>query len=337
MKILFYDTKQIEKTYFEEEFKKTDKILAKYYDFPLLNSTNINQDDYDAEAISIFVTSYLQKEVLEKFKNLKYIFLRCVGFSNVDLKYCKDNNIKILNTPNYGNSTVAEYVFAMLLTLVKKIDKAKNDLQEGFVEYNYIEGVELCHKTFGIIGLGAIGKKIHNIAKGFNMDVLVYDIKKEDGNYNYVELDELLKNSDFISINCPLTPETKGLIGENEFNKMKPNAYLINTARGEIIQTSYLYDALLNKKIKGALLDVIECEEMLCAFFERCKIDEHIKQNCLKKFLFINKLMKMKNVIITPHNAYNTKEAKQRIMHITLDNIQSCLDINTSLKNLVLI
>ena len=168
------------------------------------------------------------------------------------------------------------------------------------------------------------------------MNVLAYDIEKK-GAYNFVELDELLEKSDFISINCPLNSSTKGMINSESISKMKKDVVLINCARGEIVETKALYDALMNKKIKAAALDVVECEEVLCSSYSNCKNLGEISENCLKKFFFIQKLLKMPNVTITPHNAYNTKEAKIRILEMTLENIQSSFNISSSTKNLVLI
>ena len=226
--------------------------------------------------------------MLSKFKNLKYIFLRCVGYSNVDLQYCKKNNIKVFNTPNYGNSTIAEYVFSLILTLSKKILLAQKSIFDGNIEQENLQGIELYSKTIGIIGLGSIGRKIVNIAHGFGMNVLAYDINHQ-GAYNFVELDELLKKSDFISINCPLNNSTKNLIDKTAISKMKKNAIVINTARGEILDTEELYYALINKKIKGAALDVIECEEYLCENWKKCCQNIELKTNCLKKYFFIQK------------------------------------------------
>ena len=335
MKILFYNIKKTELDYLLE---KMPSNIEPYFFKTLLNSTTYVDEKYlDAEALSVFVSSELNEEVLSKFKNLKYIFLRCVGYSNVDLSYCKKNNIYVFNAPNYGNSTVAEYVFALILALSKKIIKANESIINGEIEQENLCGIELFHKTIGVIGAGAIGRKVINIAHGFGMEVLVYDVNK-NGAYNFVELDELLRKSDFITINCPLNKNTKGLIDKIAISKMKRNAIIINTARGEIIDTEALYYALIEKKIKGVALDVLECEEYLCHNWKKCSENIALKSVCLKKFFFIQKMLQLPNVLITPHNAYNTKEALERILKITLSNIQDSLDLKLdSTKNLVLI
>lgn len=334
MKILFYDTKKFELDYLLEH--NLEEIEPYFFKNLLNESTYIDEKYLDSEAISVFVSSQLNREVLSKFKNLKFIFLRSVGYSNVDLKYCKENNIYVFNTPNYGNSTVAEYAFSLLLTLSKKIIQAKNSIQNGEIEQENLRGIELYSKTMGVIGVGAIGRKVINIAHGFGMEVLAYDIYP-NGAYNFVELDELLKKSDFISINCPLNENTVKMIDKIAISKMKRNAVLINTARGEIIDTEALYYALAEGKIKGAALDVVECEEYLCQNWKKCSQNITLKQTCFKKFFFNQKLMQLDNVLITPHNAYNTFEAQKRILDITLENIKTSFNITSSAKNLVLI
>ena len=334
MKILFYDIKKSELNYFLET--NIENIEPYFFKNILNEAIYIDEKYLDCEAISVFVSSQLNEKVLSKFKNLKYIFLRCVGYSNVDLNYCKNNNILVFNTPNYGNSTVAEYVFSLLLALSKKIILAHKSIINGEIEQENLTGIELCSKTMGVIGVGAIGRKVINIAHGFGMDVLAYDVHK-NGAYNFVELDELLKKSDFISVNCPLNDQTRNLIDKIAISKMKRNAIIANTARGEIIDSEALYYALVENKIKGAVLDVVECEEYICQNWKKCKQNNELKSICLKKFFFTQKLLQLPNVIITPHNAYNTKEAQNRILKITLENIKSTFNLTSSAKNLVLI
>ncbi len=334
MKILFYEIRDFEFDYLLD--KIPNSIQPTFFRHSLNPNTFIDEKHKNAEAISCFVSCELSKEVLEQFSDLKYIFFRCMGFSNVDLEYCKEKNIKVFNAPNYGNSTVAEYVFMLILSLAKKSAKTASDLKNGTTNANDIMGVELCRKTIGIIGCGNIGRKIINIAQGFNMEVLVSDINKQ-GAYNFVELDELLSKSDFVTLNCPLTDKTRNLINKYTLSLMKPSSFLINASRGETVNTKDLYMALINKKIKGAALDVIECEELLCENREKCENFDNLKNYCLKKYFFIQKLMQLDNVIITPHNAYNTIEANTRILNITLNNIISCYDKDYCLKNQVIL
>lgn len=334
MKILFYDIDNFELEYF---LKNSINFVEPYFfKIPLNPNTYIDARNKDAESLSVFVQSDLTKEVLRQFENLKFIFLRSTGYSNVDLNYCKEKNIKVFNVPNYGTNSVAEFVFALALNVSRKILKANYELKDGIIEKEALVGVELNSKTMGVIGLGAIGKRVYEIASGFKMNVLAYDVAKT-GEYNYTTLDNLLKNSDFIAITCPLTNSTKYMINHNSFLKMKKNSILINVSRGEIIETESLYDAIVNKKILSCALDVVECEQTLCKLFEKCSKKDNIKSHCAKKYLFNSKLIQMENVIITPHIAYSTIEAKEKIVKITTENIKSSLDINYGTKNLILI
>ena len=336
MKTVFFDVQP-----YEEEFLK--KAVEKNFDAtfisaPLDENYEINKDINDAEILSVFITSTLSENVLKKFPKLKFILTRSVGFSHIDMKYCKEHEIYAFNTPHYGDYTVAEYVFALLLYTARKIGEAQNDVKTDDIIMNEYTGVELFNKTIGVIGAGSIGKNVLDIAKGFRMNTLAYDLYQK-GDYNYCTLDELFKKSDIISINSPLTKQTHHLINKETISKMKNGVIIVNVARGEIIDTEALYEALLNKKIAYAALDVIECEEILCTENQKCKGLENIKEACLEKFYINQKLLKLPNVTITPHMAYNTKEAIERILYMTEENLRSCLNFNpkTGAKNLILL
>lgn len=333
MKILFYETKEIELDYLSSHV--SNNIEPYFFNFSLTHSTYIDEKYSDTDAISVFVGSNLDSEVLSRFKNLRFIFLRCTGYSHVDIKYCKEHNIKVFNTPNYGSSTVAEFAFGLILNLSRNIIKAQKELKEGIINHDELMGFDLNSKTLGLIGMGHIGSKIYKIAQGFNMNILIYDIN-QNKNYDYTSLDELYKNSDIIVLSCPLTDETRGMINKKTISKMKKNAIIINIARGEIIDTVALVEGLVKKRLKAAALDVIECEETLCKLRKLCNKNE-CSQNCLKKFLFIQKLKQMEQVIITPHIAYNTKEANEEILKMTLENIQASFMINDNTKNLIML
>lgn len=334
MKIIFFDTKEYEKEYLE---KKLDNSYEKIFlTYSLNGNVEIEDNIKDAEVISCFIDSNLSKKALEKFPNLKFIVLRSVGFSHVDLAYCKEKNIHIFNAPHYGDSSIAEYVFAILLTLIRKVIVAANDVKKQEIEDSKYLGLELFNKTIGIVGLGAIGKRVAEIAKAFSMNVIYYDIQ-EDERFKKVTFDELLNLSDVISINCNLNDKTLHMFNSNSFKKMKKGVIIVNTARGEVIQTTALFEALISKKVSFAALDVMECEEIIYEHGEN-KIDINCtKDNCLKNFYVASKLLNMENVIITPHIAYNTKEAKQRILEISVENIFALTNFTNSAKNLVLI
>lgn len=336
MKAVFFDIKPFEKTFFEDVLPKNfDKV---FFNTPLNENTEVEKEAQNAEILCVFISSSLTSDVLEKFKNLKFILTRSVGYSHIDLNYCKNHDIFVFNTPNYGDYTVAEYTFAILLYTIRNISKGIRALEFDEILSEECMGVELYNKTLGVIGAGSIGKKVLDIARGFNMKTLAYDVRKSEG-YNFCTLDELFENSDIISINSSLTKETYHIINEETIKKMKDGVIIVNVARGEIIETQALYNALLSGKVSYAALDVIECEEILCSNSENCTSLDNIKESCLEKFYLNQKLLRLPNVTITPHMAYNTKEATERILNMTKENFMSCLNFNakTGAKNLILL
>lgn len=333
--IIFFDTKEHEKSLIENALK--DKFNLIFNDYSLLPGVELDEQTKNVEIISVFTSSRLSSEVLSQFNNLKLIAARSVGFSHIDIDYCKSKNIKVVNTPHYGDYTVAEYSFALLLSLVRKINEAQTNLKAGEVNKEYF-GVELFNKKIGIIGLGGIGSKALKIAKGFSMDVMIYDVfkneelQKEYG-FKYVDVDYLCENSDIISLHAPATKENYHLINEERISKMKDGVIILNTARGELIDTQALYNALSTKKIAGAGLDVLECEEGMA---KSCNyLGDNLCEDveCMKKTLTNHRLLYLPNVIATPHSAYDTIEAVNRIIEMTTKNIISFCDNNTVTNN----
>lgn len=322
MKMIFFDIQGYEKKFIEKYFPE-----AIYLKTPLLEITQITPELADANIISVFTSSRLTKTVLEKFKNLKMIALRSVGFSHVDLDYCKEQNIKVANTPHYGDHTVAEFAFGLLLNVVRKIKTANNDFENGNIQNMRYTGMELYDKTVGVVGVGSIGKQFIRIAKGFHMKVLGYDLYPDESlGIDYVSLDELCKRSDVISLHAPLTKDNYHLLDKEKFKKMKDGVVIVNTARGELIDTLALYEALASKKVKGAGLDVIESEEITVHEDDYLSVINTINKEALRDYMLTQKLMKIPNVIITPHIAYDTKDAIERILNMTIKNIEGFLN-----------
>lgn len=324
MKIVYFDVED-----YEKEFLITANAN---YDFSLVHSplnemNNICPEYYNADIISVFTTSRVSAKVLEKFKNLKLIALRSVGFNHIDLEYCKKNNISVVNSPNYGNITVAEFALGLLLDVSRKITDSYNEYKNGKVTPNNLIGTELSGKTIGIVGLGAIGSAFAKIASALDMKILCYDkYEKEElkTKYEYVDFERLLKESDFISIHAPLTKENYHMFNEKAFKKMKNTAIIINTGRGELIDSQALYNALISKEIAGAGLDVLEKEETITDFDYIVGINR-LDKLTLEQTIINSRLFQLDNVIITPHTAYNSKEAIQRILNTTMNNISEFL------------
>ena len=218
-----------------------------------------------------------------------------------------------MNVPSYSPSSVAEYAIGMFLTLNRKIHKAYTKTRDYNFSLNGMVGFDLKGKTIGIIGTGKIGEELIEICKGFKMNVIAYDLfPKKDGDIQYVDLNTLLNNSDIISLHCPLTKDTKYLINKKTLQKMKKGAYIINTSRGELIETDSLISALKDGLIGGACLDVYEGEKDF--FYED-------KSDLIKRDDKLSALVSMPNVILTSHQAFLTDEALKNIAKITIQNL----------------
>lgn len=333
MKIAFFELEGWEKKFIENQLKGNE-----VYFFNSKIDENFLPQQNDFEIISVFVDSRINEKVLNNLPNLKCIATRSTGFDHIDVLECQKRNIQVLYVPGYGDNTVAEFAFGLILNLTRKIYQAIDQIKETEnFDLKNLRGIDLKGKTIGIIGTGRIGKEMIKIANGFGMNILAYDLYPDNDfaakmNYKYVSLEELLANSDIISIHCPYTSQTHHLINKENILKIKKGAYLINTARGAIVETDALILALEQKIIAGAGLDVLEEEgETKDELFALSS--KYLKTQDLKTMLENHILMKMPNVLITPHNAFNSQEALQRILNTTLENILSF--IKGELKNIV--
>ena len=280
--------------------------------------------DPATEGLIIFIDSVINKEVLDSLPNLKLICTMSTGFDHVDIEECKSRGIPVCTVPYYGENTVAEYTFALLLALQRKIVETANNTKAGNYDRSKLGGFDLNGKTIGLVGGGHIGLHVIRIAKGFGMKVLVFDVVHHgelavELGYDYVPMDELLERSDVISLHVPHNKHTHHLLNTAAFEKMKSSCIVINTARGGIVNTAELVEALESGKIGGAGIDAIEAELVMLGKKEADTDEEHelVKLN--------NKLANLPNVIVTPHNAFHTREALGRIEQTTVDNITAFL------------
>ena len=321
-KLCFYTDEEVKKR-FEKEFPEMEFVQGVVQD--------LKEDDFDkfkdVEIITSFISSLFSVEVIDKFPKLKMIATRSTGTDHIDLEYCQKKGVEVKNVPNYGSNTVAEHTFALLLAISRKVFYSYQKVQEdnSFSRRGMqdLRGFDLAGKTMGVIGTGKIGKNVIKIAEGFQMKVIAYDVYPdktiEDDNCKCVEIDELLEQADIISLHIPALPETHHFIDEEKMNKMKPGVMLLNTARGSLIDNKALLKFLEEGKIKAAGLDVLEYED--CLGRETMNPDP-----CVEEVKDINKkFIEMPNVIVTPHNAFNTKEALERIWTQTIKNIKEKL------------
>ncbi|MEK7478831.1 MAG: NAD(P)-dependent oxidoreductase [Patescibacteria group bacterium] len=322
MRTAFFELEGWENKVLQDNFPKDELFLSKEKLEPL----NVPLQK-DFEVICIFVNSVLNKEVLSQFPNLKFITTRSTGFDHIDIAYCKERGIKVAYVPNYGMNTVAEYAFSLLLNLTRKTYQAIDRIKEhGDFSLAGLRGIDIKGKTLGIIGMGKIGKESAKIAKGFGMNVIAFDAFPDTKSatelgYQYVSLEDLLKTSDVISIHAVYNPSTHHLINENNFQLIKKGAYLVNTARGAIAQTEALIVALKKGILAGYATDVLEDEGEVKDELNYLT-QTRLKEDVVKNMLYDHILMEMPNVLITPHNAFNTEEALQRILNTTMDNIK---------------
>ena len=231
------------------------------------------------------------------------------------------------NVPSYGENTVAEHVFALLLAISHRMPEAMERAQRGHFSPEGLQGFDLAGKTLGVIGTGRIGQHVIRIARGFQMRVLAHDVRAEpllaaELEFHYTDLPTLYTEADVISLNVPSLPETRHMLSARTFAKMKDGVVVINTARGDLIDTRALIQALNSGKVAAAGLDVLPDEPLIREEAELiCSI--YCKQHDLRDLVANHVLLRMRNVVITPHSAFNTREAVQRIAETTVENIRA--------------
>lgn len=293
----------------------------------ILDESNV-QEAADAEIVSVFVYSKIDKTLLDKMPNLKLIATRSTGFDQIDLGECEKRGITVCNVPRYGENTVAEHAFALILGLTRKMKVALARTNQLDFHIEGLRGFDLYGKTLGVIGAGAIGLHSIRIGRGFGMHVLAYDafpqsILAEVLGFEYTSLDKLLAESDIITLHVPLIKDTYHLINKDNISKIKRGAILINTSRGAVVDTEALVKALDDGILSGAGLDVLEGEESIKE--EAQLLSDTLPVEKLRAIVHSYTLLHRENVILTPHVAFYSVEAEQRIIDTTIDNIESFL------------
>jgi D-lactate dehydrogenase len=320
MNIIVFEAEPWEQEGFKQFEAKQTVALS---DKPL---TLENVDRYpDAEVISTFIYSNLTAEVLSKLPQLKLIATRSTGYDHIDMEYCEGHGITVCNVPEYGDNTVAEHVFALLLGISRNLVESVERTRRGDFSLKGLRGFDLKGKTFGVIGTGSIGQCVIHMAHGFGMNVLAYDVQQDPSlaeklDFEYRSMDGLLSEVDILSLHVPANEHTYHLISDAEFDKMKDGVVIINTSRGSVLHVEALARALAVGKVAAAGLDVLPDEptireesELLHSFYR--------ETHNLQTLLADSVLMRLRNVIITPHSAFYTKEAINRILETTVENI----------------
>lgn len=312
MKVALFSSQNYEKPFFNQFASQHNNIEITYFHEQLNEQTSQMASGFDA--ICAFVNDKLDNNVLVQLSNIgvKFVALRCAGFNNVDLKVANELNIKVARVPAYSPEAVAEHCIALILTLSRKTHKAYNRVREDNFDLNGLLGFNLHRKTVGVIGCGKIGQAFINILNGFGADVLVYDPYVQGSDYNLVDLDTLLSQSDIISLHCPLTEATHHLVDDEAFAKMKDGVMLINTSRGALLDSKACIKALKSKKLGYLGLDVYEQESEL--FFQN-------RSGEINHDDVFSRLVSFPNVLITGHQGFFTKEALEEIARVTLTNL----------------
>ena len=319
-RIIFFDIKDYDREFFEKYGKNYNYEMSFFKSRLSLENVHLTKG-YDV--VCAFTNDDIGKETIDAMaeNGVRLLAMRCAGFNNVSLKDIH-NRFKVVRVPAYSPHAIAEYTVGLILAVNRKINKAYVRTREGNFSINGLMGVDLYGKTAGIIGTGKIGQILIKILKGFDMKVIAYDLfpnqkVAEELGFEYVSLDELYANSDIISLNCPLTKDTQYMINRRSMLKMKDGVILVNTGRGQLIDSADLVEALKDKKVGAVALDVYEEEEDYC--FED-KSTQVIEDDIL------GRLLSFYNVLITSHQAYFTKEAVEAITVTTLNNIKDFIE-----------
>ena len=316
MRIAFFDTKPYDKDAFEI-FSEKGGIEFKYFE------TKLNLDTVELahgfDGVCVFVNDDINDKVIDKLceMEVKVLALRCAGFNNVDMKHAF-GKIHVLRVPAYSPYAVAEHAMAMLLTSIRRVHKAYIRTRDFNFSLSGLMGFDLHGKTVGIIGTGKIGRVFIDICRGFGMRILAYDkYPNEEICVEYTDLDRVFRESDIISLHCPLNRETYHIIDSASIEKMKKGVMIINTSRGALIDAEALLEGIKSRKVGGACLDVYEEESEL--FFE--DFSGHIVNDDI-----LARLISMPNVIVTSHQAFLTTEALSNIAETTVQNIAQTLN-----------
>lgn len=323
MRIAFFSTKPYDRIWFEPMGKDYGFDIH-FIELPFTEETVFLAKGHDA--VCIFVNDHVNKTMIDQLcdMGIKALLLRSAGFNNVDIGAAK-GRLPVLRVPSYSPEAVAEYALAMLMTVNRRTHKAYNRTRDFNMNINGLMGTDLNHKVAGVIGTGKIGQAMIRIFHGFDMQVLAYDPYPNPAlDVKYVELSELLEKSDFISLHCPLTEDTRHIINRDAVARMKDGVFLVNTSRGALVDTEALIEGLKNNKFGGVGLDVYEEEEGL--FFED-------KSEAVMQDENLARLVTFPNVLVTSHMGFFTVEAMQAIASETLENAYA-VEHGLPLKNL---
>jgi D-lactate dehydrogenase len=293
-----------------------------------LEQLSQDQIEEGINVLSVFIHSAVTAEQMDRLPDLKLIATRSTGYDHIDLEACRERDIAVATVPNYGENTVAEHAFALLLALTRRIHRCYERTIRGDFSIEGLRGIDLQGRTMGVLGTGSIARNVLRIAKGFEMECIGYDIHPDDEaasrlGFQYVDLPELLSRSQVLSLHVPYNRHTHHMIDADALAKLPAGAILINTARGGIVDPAALVESLKSGHLGGAGLDVLEAEKAVGEEVELLSQQYDLDQ--LRSVIQNHALLRMPNVIITPHVGFNSEEAVRRIIETTVENIDGFL------------
>lgn len=327
-KMLFFDYRKPEEHFFKKH--KLENFDIKFFEESLNESTLnlLTEEDFEnTMIISVFISSTIDENIISRFKNLRVISTRSTGYDHICINSCVEKNVTLLNVDSYGSIAVAQFTMAVILMLVRNIFPALQAVKNSSFDFENLCGRDLNSLTLGVIGTGAIGSSVCKYAHAFGMKILAYDIvqKKElisDADVKYVEMDELLKRSDIVTLHFPYFKENYHLFSTKQFEMMKQGSYFINVSRGEVVDTEALLEFAKKGKFKGVAVDVVACPDLENVSGE---IIDKSSVSCMQTSEVVKELEKLPNVILTPHMAYDTQEAVDYILEMTFEGLQDFL------------
>ncbi len=324
VKLVFFDLDEQEQSVIRDAFAGESGYDVAVHGEPL--TTRSAPLARDADGIGVFVQSRITREILDTLPNLRMIAAMSTGFDNIDLEACRTHNIAVCNVPSYGDNTVAEYAFGLMLALTRKFRPTFRRVEQGEFSREGLRGADLKGKTLGLIGTGRIGSHLARLAWAAGMTVIAYDPHPkpdlaEQYGVNYLSLEEVLRQSDVVSLHVPYTKSTHHLIDAERLGLLKHTAFLINTSRGKVVDTIAVSDALRDGRLGGVALDTFEGEQVWIEeeFLKRDDVAAIVLREAMESFSILHS----DRAILTPHNAYNTAEALERILTTSTDNIMA--------------
>lgn len=321
MKIAFFEVQPWKQEFLTKQLPDHDLLFFE----EALSKENVEKVE-DCEAISVFIYSKVSKEILDKLPKLNFVATQSTGFDHIDIETCKERGIAVSNVPHYGENTVAEHTFALILALSRNVHKSYVRTLQGNFSIEGLMGFDLQGKTLGVIGTGHIGLHVIRIAKGFGMHVVAYDVKQDPFlaevlRFQYLPMEQVMATADIISLHLPYSAETHHIVDEKMLAKVKKGALIINTSRGGLIDGNALLGSLDSKQVGGAALDVLEGEELILD--EKQLLYYKQENQKLEELAKNHILLKRDNVVFTPHIAFYSQEALERILSTTAENILS--------------